>query len=486
MIPALILQAPPGPDWGGAPDAQELLEGPIEAARAATEAFGPWPGGPWRVELHLESATFERRTGAPPQRAAVWVGDTLHLRPWEQLRRRDLGAILRHELTHRRLRDVRLSRWEEEARCLWAEGHVHPPEPREAPDPGLQARWNRALDRGRTREQAWAYASLRAWLRGGPLPAPPPQPGPRAEGWRPEPQAPAEPVVVRWPENRLPRTLRVNGRPLVWKEGEVHRFEGSVRFEAAPMPRLEGSVELRGTRAGWSLRWTTTPEAWVAAASVGELQEDAPLEARRALAGLLRRWLEGHPKGHHGDGTFCPLTHCAVVRGSASEETLAAAASAPHLKLPPRACFFTGSTGGRRLSARQAWGEPYDAAPAAEPVPGDRWSTWTRTFTPSQVAKLKTLVRPGLHAGQVGLKLGPSGPYAVERLRLAAGRTWGWPSWPSNAVEGRLLADGSLALQGWGWGHNVGLDLALARHQAERGMAAEEILKRAFGAAAVD
>jgi hypothetical protein len=53
-------------------------------------------------------------------------------------------------------------------------------------------------------------------------------------------------------------------------------------------------------------------------------------------------------------------------------------------------------------------------------------------------------------------------------------------------VEAQLQADGSLVVQGWGWGHNVGLDLALARHQAGQGMAAEEILRRAFGAAAVD
>lgn len=458
----------------------------MQGALAATEAFGPWGGVPWKVHLHEEAGRFEAVTGAPPQRAAAWVGDTLHLRPWEQLRRRDLGALLRHELAHRRLGATRRPRWEEEALCLWAEEHTRPPRGLPPPSEPLQRRWDRALAQGTTREQAWAYASLRAWLRRAPLP-PPPEPRRAPDsGWRKEAMGLGESVVVRWPENRLPKVLVVNGAPFRWRPGALHRFEGVVRFGNGPISHLEGPVALRGTTRGWSLRWQAPVEAWVAAAAVGELQEDAPFEARRALAGLLRRWLAGHPRGHHGDGTLCPLTHCAVVRGAASMETRRAAATAPALKLRPRACFFTGSTGGRRLSPREVWGEPFDGAPPAEAVPGDRWATWRRTLTADQVARLKTLVRPGLRPGQRGLMLGPSGPYAVESLRLAAGRTWGWTLWPSNAVEAALQPGGGLVLEGWGWGHNAGLDLALARHQAAQGMAAEEILRRAFGVDTVD
>lgn len=485
MIPALLLQSAPGPAWVGDGEAQIRLEAAMQGALASTEAFGPWPAGPWRVHLHEEASTFERLTGAPPQRAAIWVGDTLHLRPWDQVRRRDLGAVLRHELVHRRLKGAGVRRWEEEARCLWAEGHTHLPEPRPRPSEGLQTRWDRALASGTTREQAWTYAALRAWLRGERIPEPPQRRRASESGWRKGALSLAERVVVRWPENRLPRRLEVNGVVQAWRRGAVHRYEGGVRFGNGPISRLEGAVELRGTAAGWSLRWATTPEAWIAAASVGELQEDAPFEARRALAALLRQWLKGHPKGHHGDGTLCPLTHCAVVRGVASPETLRAANTAPPLNLRPRACFFTGSTGGHRLSPREAWGEPFDEAPPSETVRGDRWAVWTRTLTAARVARLKALVQPGLRQGQKGLMLGPSGPYAVESLRLAAGRAWGWTIWPSNAVEAELQADGSLRVHGWGWGHNVGLDLALARHQAAQGMMAEEILRRAFGADAV-
>ena len=482
----LLFQAPPGPTWAGDAEAQVRLEATVQGALAGTEAFGPWPGRPWRLHLHEEAATFERLTGAPPARAAAWVGDTLHLRPWEQLRRRDLGAVLRHELVHRRLQAAGLRRWEEEARCLWAEEHPRPPEDRTRPSAGLQARWDRALARGTTREQAWTYAALRAWLRGERLPEPPRAKPPLERGWRKEALALEDPVVVRWPENRLPRRLTVNGADHVWHRGARHHFEGLVRFGNGPISVLEGTVDLRGTAAGWSLRWTTTPGAWIAAAAVGELQEDAPFEARRALAALLRQWLKGHPAGHHGDGTLCPLTHCAVVRGAASPETRRAADTAPVLRLRPRACFFTGSTGGFRLSPREVWGEPFDGAPHAESVPGDRWAAWTRTLSPAQVARLKGLVRPGLRPGQKGLMLGPSGPYAVESLRLAAGRAWGWTTWPSNAVDAHLQADGTLVIRGRGWGHNAGLDLTLARHQADGGMKAEEILRRAFGADAVD
>jgi hypothetical protein len=464
------------------------LESTVQGALRSTMAFGPWPAGAWTIHLHETSEAFEGATGAPPQRAAAWVGNTLHLRPWAQLGRRDLGAVLRHELTHRRLIQAGLRRWEEEARCLWAEDHVAPPRGWPAvPAAEVQTRLDRALTRGGTALQSWAYTALRAWLHGRPLPEAPAsrkKPGP---AWSKEALGLDHPVTVRWAEQRLPRHLEINGHGYAWRPfAPAQHFTGEVHFGNGPISRLSGSVDLRATPAGWQVLWHTQARAWIAAAAVGELREDAPVEARRALAGLLARWLENHPEGHHGDGSLCPLTHCAVVRGDASEETLKAADAAPQLKVRPRLCFFTGSTGGQRLSPREVWGEPSDSASPAEEVPGDRWARWTRSFRPDQVARLKRAVRPGLKAGQKGLKLGPSGPYAVESLRLAAGRLWGWTCWPSNAVTVALDEKGTLTVEGHGWGHNAGLDLALARHQAESGMKAEEILRRAFGADAVD
>jgi hypothetical protein len=96
------------------------------------------------------------------------------------------------------------------------------------------------------------------------------------------------------------------------------------------------------------------------------------------------------------------------------------------------------------------------------------------------VAALKREVKPGLRPGQRGLRLGDSGPYAVEDLRLAAGRRFGWTAWPSNACEGELRPDGSLHLTGRGWGHNAGLCLATARFRAAQGATAEQILAEAF------
>jgi hypothetical protein len=79
--------------------------------------------------------------------------------------------------------------------------------------------------------------------------------------------------------------------------------------------------------------------------------------------------------------------------------------------------------------------------------------------------------------------LGPSGPYAVEDLRLEAGRRFGWTAWPSNACEAVSLPDGSLELAGHGWGHNAGLCLATAVFLAGQGATAEAILADAFGEA---
>jgi stage II sporulation protein D len=485
----VLIVAAPTPPFAppvieGDPAAQQVIEDALRQAFAATTAYGAWPAGPWRVVIHPDVGAFERATdGAPTGRSGQWAGATLHLRPWEQLRRRDLGAVLRHELTHRRLRNAGLRRWMEEARCLWAEGHRRPPKmwPTEPPSE-RQARLDRALAGGTTREQAWAYRWLRAWLRGDLLPEPPSARAPGGDAWAKEATTLAETVTVVWPPERLRHGMNVNGHRLSHRSGRVWRFLGQVRFGGDfPVHTLAGRVVVRAEARGWRLAWTTSRIAWAAAATEGELGAEAPFEARRALAAVLSRWLEGRRHQHPG-GALCPLTHCAVVRGSATADTLRAAAAAPALDLDPRWAFFTGSAGGRPLSPREVWGVGPDGSGVVAEVPGDRWLAWERTLSAEQVGVLKRDVRPGLKAGQRGLRLGDSGPYAVEDLRLAAGRRFGWTTWPSNACEAEPQPDGSLRLHGRGWGHNVGLCLAAARFRASQGASAEQILAEAFPA----
>jgi len=473
------------PTWVGDPVALEFLEEPLQAALEATAEFGPWPATPWRVQLHAEALSFEQATGAPPQRAACWIGSTLHLRPWEQLRRRELGALLRHELVHRRLSQAHLRRWDEEARCLWAETHVHPPEAWSTPpEEAVQAELDLALARGKTEFQAWAYRWIRAWLEKRPLPAPPETAQAAAQTWEPAEEGEVitpipNSVRVLWPEARMPIRLTVNGRELPRKHVARWTFSGHVRFgPECPVRTLQGRIEARWSGTGWSLGWETDPETWVAAAVAGE-QGPAPLEAQRALAAVLKRWLAGHPS-QHPDGSLCPLTHCAVVRGLPGAQERKAARSAPDLQLDPRWAFFTASSGGISYSPREVWGKGPATKGQATAVPGDRWASWERVLTPEQVHRLKTDVRPGLAPGQLGLRIGASGPYPVEDLRLAAGRAFGWTTWPSNACQAELQADGSLKVRGQGWGHNVGLCLAWAAEQAKQGRKAEEILTLAF------
>lgn len=477
--PPAIVQAPEAaPIWAGDPDAALRLGAWLEGARRSTEAFGPWPAGSWKVYLHDHEATFERLTQAPPGRAALWVGDTLHLRPWDRLKRRDLGSLFRHELTHRRAAGQGLPRWKEEALCLWAEGHTTLPPWPEPPSAEEQRRLDTALAAGTTASQRWAYQWLRAWLGMGSRPAPSAK-RPSPAMWSSEDDFP--PVRVVWPPERLPRTLEINGQAFAWRAGARFRFEGGVRFAGeVPLLGVHGSVELEGTAQGWRLTWALAPERWVAAAAEGELGRDAPLEAKRALAAVLWRWLEAHSQGNHPDGSLCPLTHCAVVRGEATAEGMRAAASAPALDIPPDRACFTGSNGGAPLSPREVWGSGSLLRGSGQAVPGDPWASWTRRLTAAQVQVLKSAVRPGLKPGQRGVFLGVSGPYAVESLRLEAGRRFGWTTWPSNACETEALPGGQVGLRGRGWGHNVGLCLATALHRARAGDEAEAILAAAF------
>lgn len=472
------------PDFKGAPDTAERLEDPLQAALRATEAFGPLPSGHWTIWLHEDASAFEVATGAPPARAGTWVGTTLHLRPWEQLQRRDLGAILRHELVHRRLKDVHLRSWEEEARCLCAEGHVRPPKDWPSPPPRpYQDRLDRALSRGVTAEQAWAYRAIRAWLAGQPLPTP----GSRKEAtkgeepWEDDAPSSDQVITLSWPSERLPRDLEVNGTSLERIQGRVWHFDGRVTFgKGAPFKELVGHVEAIWTASGWKVSWLLPATTWVAAATAGEMGDEAPFEARRALASVLRLWLNAHPNGNHPDGTFCPLTHCAVVRGIPSASTLRAAVSAPTLTLDPSQAVFCGSKGGISLSTREVWGGSFESAPPVPRVPGDRWVDWERHLSPSQVQKLKAIVKPGLKPGQKGFRIGASGPYPVEDLRLATGRAFGWTLWPSNACEVENLKGGGLIIRGHGWGHNAGMCLATALYRARECWKAEQILDEAF------
>ena len=295
------------------------------------------------------------------------------------------------------------------------------------------------------------------------------------------PPLPAQ-VTVEWPPERLPARLVVNSRGIPHRPGRVYRFHGSVRFRTnSSLVSVRGELIARAGNRGWTVAWTTSGEGWVAAAVAGELGDQAPFEARRALASVLWLWLAAHPHGHHSDGSLCPLTHCAVVRGTGSQETVKAVAQAPNLMINPEFAFFTGSKGGKPLSPRQVWGGGPSEPGTSEAVPGDRWANWTRHLIPAQVRILKASVAPGVKPGQQGLMLGPSGPFAVEALRLAAGRAFGWTAWPSNACTAETLKDGGLELRGSGWGHNVGLDLSEAIWRASRGERAEAILQAAFG-----
>lgn len=186
-IPVLAAESVPPPILDGDVEAREGLGPWLESALRSTEAFGSWPTGPWRILLHGTDAAFEDATRSPGGRYALWIGSTLHLRPWLKLRRRDLGALLRHELTHRRLAGIGWPRWKEEAACLWAEGHTRLPDawPQE-PDRSLQSELDLALVQGSTIFQKWAYAWLRAWLEDRPLPRSPRGPKREALVWNAE------------------------------------------------------------------------------------------------------------------------------------------------------------------------------------------------------------------------------------------------------------------------------------------------------------
>jgi len=248
---------------------------------------------------------------------------------------------------------------------------------------------------------------------------------------------------VAWPPERLPRRLVVNGVPRAWRQGEAFHFEGAVTFgPRCPVTRLEGPVELRAEAQGWRILWTLSRSRWVAAAVAGELGEDAPFEAKRALAAVLGQWIAGGRAARHADGTLCPLTHCAVVRGLPSWETEAAVAQAPRLDLDPDAAFYTGSKGGVSLSPREVWGGRLHRGRRSGGGPRRPLGPLGAGIQSPAGEGPETGPEARLEAGAEGPVPGSFGPYPVEHLRLEAGRRWGWSVWPSNACEAEELPTG--------------------------------------------
>jgi stage II sporulation protein D len=206
-------------------------------------------------------------------------------------------------------------------------------------------------------------------------------------------------------------------------------------------------------------------ETAVASVVQAESAPDAPLEALKAQAVVVRSYFVAG-KGRHHQFDFCDLTHCQSLREPPNQESPAAIASAATRGLvilfegKPIAAMFTRSCGGQTRVPAEI-GMPSNAYPYF-PVVCDYCykhpSRWTRRISQRDAQGL-------LGKGEAG--------------RLVIDRRLGWNAVPSNNFTARN--DGAdVILKGAGQGHGVGFCQRGAKAMAEGGTGFREIISHYF------
>lgn len=236
-------------------------------------------------------------------------------------------------------------------------------------------------------------------------------------------------------------------------------------------------------------------EEYVARVVAGESEPDAPAAAQEALAITVRTFALANMNRHRREGfDLCDTTHCQVPRPATPASRRAAAATAGRVLVHagrPATVFYSALCGGRSELASAVWPgaidyvrEPlHDEACSGEPG----WSVEIRAdeieralrragYRGRRLRDLRIVARSA--SGRVArIRAGGFEPADLSGhdFRIVVGRVAGLTRLRSTAFDVRPTRGGYL-FTGRGFGHGVGLCVIGARHRAERGRTAREIL----------
>ena len=288
-------------------------------------------------------------------------------------------------------------------------------------------------------------------------------------------------------QNREPRPQNREPRP-------------QDRESRIPNPESR-SLRVGIQRAGGGYTVSEMPlETYVARVLAGEAARDSQPAALEALAITIRTFALANPGRHRADGfDLCDQTHCQVLRTATAATERAAQATAGRILVrdgAPAPVYYTASCGGRTEIPSDVWpgheDPPYlpsRADDACDGVPA-----WTAELQERDL--LRALRSAGFRgdsvknitiasrntSGRVAtLKVDGLRPDRIsgQDLRMAVGRTLGWQHIKSTAFDLKKK-DAVYRFSGRGSGHGVGLCVIGSARLAERGLGAEEILRRYF------
>jgi SpoIID/LytB domain protein len=218
-------------------------------------------------------------------------------------------------------------------------------------------------------------------------------------------------------------------------------------------------------------------EDYVAQVVAGESEPGAPAAAQEALAITVRTFALANLNRHRREGfDLCDTTHCQVPRPATSASRRAAQATSGRVLVHdgrPAAVFYSALCGGRSELASAVWpgAVDYIREPLQDEACGGE-PGWSVEIRASEIER--ALRRAGYRGRLRDLRViarSASGRVA----RILVGRVAGLTRLRSTAFDVRSTRGGYL-FTGRGFGHGVGLCVIGARHRAQRGTTASEIL----------
>ena len=241
-------------------------------------------------------------------------------------------------------------------------------------------------------------------------------------------------------------------------------------------------------------------EAYLAGVVPEEMPYDWPMEAIKAQAVAARTYALENRKRHEAEGfDLCAATHCQQYLGAASERTSTNQALAAtcgevltYQGKPIEALFHTDS-GGMTENSEDVWGTklPYlRAATEAELYT----KPWKNTFTAERIASLVSKHSSKDIGKLKKIELSPLKIGRSEKDRTASGRvrqavfvgSKGRAAVSGNDLRSLLglrstmfnlsLDHQQVIVDGYGWGHGLGLSQWGARKWAEKGKGYRDIL----------
>lgn len=242
-------------------------------------------------------------------------------------------------------------------------------------------------------------------------------------------------------------------------------------------------------------------EDYVAGIVYSEMGERAPIEAKKALAVVVRSFVLSSLNRHAKDGyDLCDTTHCAVYRGlegglelaRVKTETRKTAGVVLIWGGKPIKAFFHSTCGGETHTPREVWGEDTDypyrpvKCPYCAKAEHFKWSSRIKKTDLLAVFSLDDNREIVLtwRGNRIGVSSGSCFSLLTrEEFRMAVGRKLGWSLILSPWFDFRDAGEVYI-FEGHGFGHGVGLCEEGAMEMARRGSSWRMILRFYFPGAA--